>query len=327
LPNRSLAQRIFANWPAKILSLAAALLLFTFYRLNRLEDRYVSLPLSVSMNDEYVPSSQYPRTVRATLRGESNALFAIQEDDLRASLDLSGYRAEGRYSAPVQIERKGSALGVDPLEIRTDPADVTVTMEKRITRVVPVTPSFKGFLEPGYELLSFELAPSEVEVSGPASSVSRVNEVQTDFIELAGRNSDFIVKSRVLRKDSLVSISGPEIVEFRATVQKSLAIRNFEGLAIAAEGLAPEFALAAPLPPGSLRIRSSTTDITGFSPSPGILYVDLSELRRAGSYQVKVRSRAPDGFTVERFEPQSVQVDLVPAGAAPVGAAPAGGGR
>jgi hypothetical protein len=321
LPNKGLSKRVFANWPAKVLSLAAALLLFSFYRLNRLEDRYISVPLSVSMNDEYVPSSQYPRTVRATLRGESNALFAIQDDDVRASLDLSSYHAEGKYRVPVQIERKGSALGVDPLEIRTDPSDVAVSMEKRITRVVPVTPSFKGFLEPGYELVSFELSPSEVEVSGPASSVSRVNDVQTDFIELAGRNADFIVKSRVIRKDSLVSVSGPESIEFRAVVQRSLAIKSFEGIAIEAEGLPPELALAEPMPSGSLRIRSSTTDITGFSPALGILYADLSALRKPGSYQVKVRSRAPDGFTIERYEPQALQLTVVAAGTSP------GGGR
>lgn len=324
MSNKGFAKRVFANWPAKVLSIAAALLLFSFYRLNRLEDRYISLPLSVSMNDEYVPSSQYPRTVRATLRGESNALFAIQDDDVRASIDLSGYHAEGRYRASVQIERKGSALGVDPLEIRTDPAEIVVAMEKRITRVVPVSPSFKGFLVPGYELISFELSPSEVEVSGPASSVSRVSDVQTDFIELAGRSSDFIVKSRILRNDNLVSVSGPESVEFRAVVQRSLAIRSFEGIAIVGEGLPPELALASALPSGSLRVRSSTTDITGFSPSPGILYADLSELRKPGTYQAKVLSRAPDGFTVERFDPQAVLVTIVAAGNAAGGPVPGG---
>lgn len=312
--SKGFLKRAFSNWPAKVLSVAAALLLFSFYRLNRLEDRYISVPLSVSMNDEYVPSSQYPRSVRATLRGESNALFAIQEDDVRASLDLSGYRAEGQYRAPVQIERRGSALGVDPLEIRTDPADVSVTMEKRMTRVVPVTPSFKGFLEPGYELVSFELTPSQVEISGPASAVSRSGDVQTDFIELAGRNSDFIVKARIVKKDSLVSVSGTDSVEFRAVVQKSLAIKSFDGVLISPEGLGSGLSLTSALPEGKVRIRSSTTDISGFSPGQGLLYVDLSAIKKPGSYQLKVQSRAPDGFTIERFEPQSVQVAVEESG-------------
>jgi hypothetical protein len=324
MPNKGLIRRLLSNWPAKVLSLAAALLLFFFYRLNRLEDRFISVPLTVSFNDEFLPSSQYPRSVRVTLRGESNALFTIQEDDVRANLDLAAYRAEGQYRAPVQIERKGSALGVDPLEIRAEPADISVTMERRATRLVPVTPSFKGFLEPGYELLSFDLKPSEIAVTGPASAVARVDDVQTDFIELAGRNADFTVKARVVKKESLVSIPGPDTVEFRAVVQRSLAIRSFEGVAIAGEGLAAGLALASPLPAASLRVRSSTTDITGFSPAPGILYVDLSDFRRAGSYQAKVLPRAPDGFSIERYDPKSVQVTIV---AAEGGIPPAGGNR
>jgi YbbR domain-containing protein len=329
MPNRGLHKRLLSNWPAKVLSLAAALLLFFFYKLNRLEDRYISVPLAVSLNDEYLPSSQYPRTVRLTLRGETNALFTIQEDDVRASLDLSDYRAEGQYRAPVQIERKGTALGVDPLEIRADPAAVSVAMERRVTRVVPVTPSFKGFLEPGYELLSFDLKPAEISVSGPASAVARVDDVQTDFIELAGRNSDFTVKTRVLKKESLVAISGSDSVEFRAIVQRSLAIKSFEGIAISGEGLPGELALAVPLPAGSLRVRSSTTDISVFSPAQGILFVDLSLLRKAGTYEVKVQARSPDGFTIERYEPQAIQVTIVAAGNFPTagGYSPGGGGR
>lgn len=320
MPSSGFAKKLFANWPAKVLSIAGALLLFSFYRLNRLEDRYISVPLSVSMNDDYVAASQYPRSVRIHLRGESNAIFAIQEDDVKASLDLSSYRAEGRYRAPVQIERKGSALGVDPLEIRSDPSDIVVAMEKRITRTVSVTPSFKGFLEPGYELLSFELSPSEVDISGPSGAVSKVDDVQTDFIELSGRNSDFIVKTRIVRKDNLVSISGPESIEFRAVVQRSLAIKDFDSVPIAAQGSPQDLALAAPLPLGRVRVRSSTTDIAGFVPPQGILYVDLSDCRKPGDYTVKVRSRAPDGFTIERFEPQEVKLTLASSGAVAPGA-------
>ena len=315
MPSKGLGKRLLANWPAKALSLAAALLLFFFYRLNRLEDRYISVPLAVATNDEYVLASQTPRSVRVTLRGESNAIASIQEEDVRATLDLTSYRAEGQYRAPVQVERRGTALGVDPLEIHTDPADVAVSIGKRVTRTVPVTPSFKGFLVPGYELVSFDLTPSEVEISGPAGAVSQVDDVQTDFIELSGRSADFVVKTRVVNKESLVSISGSGSVEFRAVVQRSLAIRTFEGVPIEAEGLDPELSLAQGLPSATLRLRSSTSDIAGFSPSPGILFVDLSTVRAPGTYQLKVQSRPPDEFTIERYDPQSVQVSVVAGGA------------
>jgi YbbR domain-containing protein len=315
LRNKSRVKKLTADWPAKVLSLAAALLLFFFYRLNRLEDRYLSVPLSVTVNDEFAPASQVPRSVRISLRGESNALFSIQEDDIKASLDLSGYRSEGVFRAAVQIEKRGSALGVDPLEIKSDPSEIAIGMERKVSRVVPVTPSFRGFLEPGYELVSFEIAPPEVEINGPSSAVARVSDLATDFIELSGRSADFSTKVKLVKKESLVFFSGPDEVQFRAVVRRSLATRSFERLPILPTGLDEAFDLAAPLPAGKLRLRASGEATADFAPSPGALSVDLSSVKKPGSYSLPVLAVLPDGFVVESYEPQSVTVEVVTKGA------------
>ena len=308
MSSRSFWASLATNWPAKVLSLAAALLLFFFYRLNRLEDRYISAPLSVILNDEFVPSSQVPHSVRVTLRGESNALFKIQEDDIKATLDLSGFRNEGAVRVPVQVEQRGSALGVDPLMIQVEPAEVPLTLERKISRIVPVTPTFRGFLAPGFELVSFDMAPSEVEITGPASAVERSSDVPTDFIELTGRNSDFMTQVRLIKKDSLISLTGVDSVDFRAVVQKSLGVRNFDGLEIVLAGLPPTLSLVSTPPRGSASVRSAKSDITGFEPPPGLLSADLSFIHAPGTFTVTVVASAPEGYSVERFEPKTISV-------------------
>ncbi len=310
--NKGFWARAVSDWPAKVLSLAAALLLFFFYRLNRLEDRYISVPLSVTMNDEFAPASQVPRSVRIALRGESNALFSIQEDDVKATLDLSGYREEGVFRVPVQIEKRGSALGVDPLEIQADPGEVAVGIERRASRLVPVTPSFRGFLAPGYELVSFDISPPEVEVYGPASAVARVADVATDFIELTGRSADFTAVVKLVRKEGLVYISGGGSAQFSATVRKSLAARTLERLPILPVGLAPSLELASPLPAGRIRLRSAGAEASSFSPEPGALSVDLSSVDRPGAYVLPVLAVLPDGLVVDSYEPAEVSVEIVP---------------
>jgi hypothetical protein len=313
---KGLFARITSDWPAKVLSLAAALLLFFFYRLNKLEDRYLSVPLTVTMNEEFAPASQLPRSVRISLRGESNALFSIQEEDIKASVDLSGYRSEGVYRAAVQIEKRGSALGVDPLEIQADPGEIAVGIERRVSRSVPVTPSFRGFLEPGYELVSFDIQPPEVEVYGPASAVGRVADVATDFIELSGKSADFTTKAKLVKKESLVYLSGPETVEFRAVVRKSLATKTFEHLPILPTGLDDTLELTAPLPAGKIRLRSSgSVEAADFTPSPGALSVNLSSVRKPGTYSLPVLAVLPDGYVVELYEPQELTVEVVARGA------------
>lgn len=308
--NKSVWAKLFADWPAKLLCLAAALLLFFFYRLNRLEERFISVPLSVTVNDEFVPATQYPRSVRLSLRGESNDLFSIQEDDLRAYVDFSSVRSAGLARASIQIEKRGNAVGIDPLEIKAEPAEIAVSMEKKESKIVPVTPSFRGYLEPGYELLSFDFSPSEVEIAGPAGAVARVAEISTDFIELAGRKDDFSLKVRLVRKDPLVLITSADSVEFRAVVQKSLAVKGFEAVPILATNLPEGLELSEPLPFGSLRLQSSKADLRGFDLPSGSLSVDFSAVRKAGTYKLPVAAHLPEDFALESFSPTEVTVSL-----------------
>jgi YbbR domain-containing protein len=312
MPNKGFLGRLLADWPAKVLSLIAAGLVFVFYQLNRLEDRYISVPLEVKAGEEFLPASQYPRSVRVTLRGESNALFAIQEEDIVASLDLSSFRTEGLYRAPVQVERQGTALGVDPLEIQVDPADVAVSIERRASRAVPVTPSFRGFLQAGYELVSFEIEPPDVEVYGPASAVAKVSDVQTEFIELTGRNADFAVNAKLVKKEGLVTVTGSGTVAFRAVVKHSQALRAFEQVEIAVENIADRLVLAQMLPRASLRLRpKADSQASPLATLPlGTLSIDLSGIRKAGTYELSVHARAPEGYEIESYDPTQVRVEL-----------------
>lgn len=304
--------RLFSDWPAKVLSVAAALLIFFFYRLNRLEERFLSVPLQVTTNDEYVPASQYPRSVRLTLKGESNDLFQIQEADIKASIDLSKIKAQGLSRAVVTIEKKAGALGIDPLEIRPEPAEVTVTMERRSSRIVPVTPAFHGYLEPGYNLKAFDISPGEVEIVGPESAISRLADMTTEPIELAGKMSDFAVKARIVHASALIQVSGSDLVEFRGTVEKSVAVKSFVAMAIQAESLQADLVLEVPLPTARINVKSATADVHSVVLPASSVAVDFSSIHKPGSYTLPVVVVLPDGLVLESLEPASVTVRVLP---------------
>ena len=309
---------IFADWPAKVLSLAVALLLTLFFNLTRLEQRTISIPLTISLNDEMAPSSQYPRMVRVTLRGERDVIYGIREDEISASLDLAEYKSEGVYKAPIRLEKRGSALIADPLEIRPEPSEVAIGLEKRVAKKVPVTPSFKGFLESGFELTSFDIAPPEVTISGPAGLVARTTEISTDTIELSGKKSDFTVDVRLLMKESLLSLEGKESVIFSAKVRRSLDVKNFVNIKILSKGLASNLVLADMLPTGNVRMHIPEESMQGFD-QDALLSIDLSPFAKPGTYSVDVIVAAPDGAIVETYEPQTLTIRLQNAGAAGIG--------
>jgi hypothetical protein len=109
LKSSDLLRRLVHNWPAKILSLAAAVLLVVFNNVSRLEERFFSVPLELKLPAEYVPAAEYPQQVRIVLRGESEEIFRIEEQDIRAYVDLSEHDSSGEYQEPVEIERRTSS--------------------------------------------------------------------------------------------------------------------------------------------------------------------------------------------------------------------------
>lgn len=309
---------MFTDWPAKVLSLAVALLLTLFFSLTRLEQRTISIPLTISLNDEMAPSSQYPRTVRVVLRGERDAIYGIREDEISASLDLANYKNEGVYKAPIRLEKRGNALIADPLEIHPEPAEIAIGLEKRVAKKLPITPSFKGFLESGFELTTFDIAPSEVTVSGPAGLVARTTEISTDTIELSGKKSDFTVNVRLLMKENLLTLEGKESAVFSAKVRKSLDIKNFVNIKILPTGLLPSLAVADILPTGNVRMHIPEESMGAFN-QDALLSIDLSGFTKPGTYTVDVVVTSPEGAVVETYEPQTLTIRLQNAGGASSG--------
>ena len=313
MSKKPLRARIIGDWPAKVLSLVVAILIFAFYRLNRLEDRYISAPLSVTVGEEYVPASSIPRSVRLTLRGESNTLVTILEEDLKASVDLSHATGEGFFKAPVIVERRGSALGVDPLEISADPPEVAVSLERKLSKVVPVTPSFRGYLGPGYELSSFALDPAEEEVTGPASAVEHIIDLSTDPIELSGKTGDFREEVRVFSKDPLVQVAGKAVATFSASILQAMDFKIFDAVPVTATGLAPGLVLADTLPACIVRLRSNAAILKDFVLPSGAIVVDLSSATKPGLYTLPLDARLPQGIALDSIDPPAVTLRIQPA--------------
>ena len=306
---KHLVADLFSDWPAKVLSLAVALLLTLFFNLTRLEQRTINIPLAVVFNEQLAPSSQYPRTVRVVLKGERDVIYGIREDEISASLDLAGFKNEGIYHVPVRLEKRGNALTADPLEIHPDPQEIVIGLDKLVQKKVPITPSFKGFLESGYELTSFDLLPPEVKISGPAGLVAQTVEITTDIIELGGKKTDFSVAVHLLKKDNLITFEDRESVVFSAKVKRSLTVKDYSGVKIEIKGLAPTLFLAESLSLGNLRLHVPEGMEQGLDPN-GLLSIDLSAFAKPGTYTVDVAVKQSEGVVVETYEPQTLTVRL-----------------
>ena len=86
---RKVLSKVAENWPAKVFSIALAMVLFVFHQMNSLAERFFSVPLLLESQSNLVPATSYPRMIRITLRGDSNSIYSIQEEDIQAYIDIS----------------------------------------------------------------------------------------------------------------------------------------------------------------------------------------------------------------------------------------------
>lgn len=308
MPINDLLRRIFRNWPAKILSFAAALLLLVFHDITRLEERFLTVALEVETNAELVPGANYPQQVRLQLRGESQQVFRVVEDDLRAYIDLRRYEDEGAYRAPVLIERSGAAVEAGTLEVTAEPEAVDIVLEQRLLKSLEVQAVTEGFPATGYELVQLAMTPSAVQVEGPRSVVEDIDLVRTEEVDLSTRREDFTERIRLVRPDPLVRFPGGDIVEMRGIIEESVVLQTFEPVELVVTGLDSNLRLAQNLPSGLIRVQARQIDVEAIAPGDLQLSVDAGSIDGSGTIRLPVRPLVPPGFVVLRYEPTSVQL-------------------
>lgn len=312
--SRRLTRIILADLPVKVICLAAAVILLLFHRVTTLSERFFSVPLEVSTAPGLAVASAFPKTVRITLRGAGDAIFPILEDDVDATVSLDPHKMPGVYRAEVKVDRKGTAQGVEPLEIRVEPPSITFTLEPLMEKRVVVSPDLKGTPAYGFELVQSGITPQNMTIRGARSRVQSVSSLLTEEIDLTGRTSSFAARVKVLAPNPLVKVSGDAAVDFHATIQEATVQHSFEGVAIAPFDLSPHLALKEPPGTGRLKVQGTQLAVDALHPEDLRLLLELGSVRRAGTYTLQTRPDSAAGVMVMDWDPKDVTVVVTASG-------------
>jgi len=311
---RRVTRVLLANLPVKVICLAAAVILLLFHRVTTLTERFFSVPLEVSTPAGLAVASAFPKTARITLRGAGDAIFPILEEDVEAVVSLDTHHSPGVYRAEVKVNRKGTAQGVEPLEIRVDPQSITFTLEPLTEKRVILSADLKGTPAYGYELVQSGIAPQNIVIRGAKSRVQSVDGLTTEEIDLTGRTSSFASRVKILLPNTLLKVAGDAAADFHATIQEATAQHTFDGVAVAPFDLSQHLSLKTAPPAGSLKVQGTQLSVDAIHPEQLQLQLDLGGVRRAGTYSLRTRPEAVSGVLVLDWSPREVTVDIVASG-------------
>ncbi len=306
---KSFLRSIFDNWMAKIISILAAVLLALMYQINTLEERVLSIPLTILTDENFSVTGNYPRNVRVSLRGSEEQIFSVLDNEITAVADFSDAAAEGTFREPVEIRFNSQLpLSEDTIEIRVEPQDITIEQEEKIIKSLEITPVLVGFPPNGYELVQYFISPSTIMVQGPRSQMDSIKSISTEEVDLTNRYDDFSLSTRLVSPGDNVYFPGGDIVEIRGVIDESIIVQTLTDQAIITVDLNQNLVITEALPEISLTIQGSQLLLETLRPRDFHFFLDCSDIKLPGTYVLPIKADVPSGVTVLKYSPREVSV-------------------
>jgi YbbR domain-containing protein len=193
---------LLENWGLKLLSVFLALVLWFFVRGNPGAERIITVPLEVRIPNAMEITGERPTSVDVTVRGPmANSWFGQSVPVCIVNLENASEGSHSVELSPQNVRIPGtSGLGV----IKIDPPRISLTLERTISKEVPVLAATNGEPAAGYEVYSKSCNPSTLVITGPRSHVVKVQEITTKGISLKGQRQSMRVFANLDIGDNLL---------------------------------------------------------------------------------------------------------------------------
>jgi YbbR domain-containing protein len=186
----ALLKKIFVeNKALKFFSLLLAISLWFFVMGEReAEFSFSEVPLVLlNKSDDLIITTQTADSVSLRVRGSRGILATLSSSSIKAMINLEGVRA-GTTTFRNLVDKVKLPNGVKVTAI--SPADLSVTVEPLVTKIVPVQLTTKGILKEGYEISRISVTPEFVEVRLAKSEADELEKVVTEPLDISGFASD-----------------------------------------------------------------------------------------------------------------------------------------
>ncbi len=215
------------NWPRvthnlwwKLFSLLAAILLW--YAVEGEPELVTSRAVPVyfeGLPADLLLTTDLPASVRVELRGPSGKLSPTSLSDTAIRLDMSPVTAPGERTFTLSRENVNLPPGVTFL--RAAPSQLRLAFDRASTKDVPVEIRLAGGPPAGFRIVSQEVSPGILRVTGPEDRVKRVVMAHTDAIDLSAATADATIRVNTFVEDSQVRLESSPIVTVKLTIRKA----------------------------------------------------------------------------------------------------------
>jgi|GEM_PF-1111295 len=178
---------LLKNFNIKVISIFLAIILW-FYVIggeNPIVESFIDIPLIISNLEEGLSPKEIPGNVSIGIKGPKNLINNLLPGQIVGVINFAEIKESGIYKLKVEV--------VPPKRteiIRIIPSEISVILEKILTKTVEVEYDLIGIPEKGYSLASEpKISPAQVEITGAESALEEVKQVVC-LIDISGIKND-----------------------------------------------------------------------------------------------------------------------------------------
>ncbi len=200
----SIWKRLHRNFWSKLITIL--LVFIAWLIITAREGEITNAPVPVkfrNLPENFLLTKSSPDEIEVQMKTFSSLIPVPKEGEVAAEIDLSRIR-EGYSAVPIRKEDFGLPPGV--IITRVKPSVLKVTIEKRSRKWLRVEARVTGKLSGKQSLRRIKVEPSAVMVEGPESTLSRLEDIETEEIALQGIHQSTTVERKLMAPASQVRV-------------------------------------------------------------------------------------------------------------------------
>jgi YbbR domain-containing protein len=302
-------QSINRNWTMKLFCLVLAFAVWQAVRENiSFEIMVADVPVVVTAGDGRAVFDRSTDTVNIRFRGSRDDIRFISNDQVEVKIDCSAH--PGRLRQTIKFSPRYVKAPSRAHAVQFDPAEITVTIDREVERVLPVKVVLDGELPQGIQMEQNSCTPATVKVRGAERLLSELDQVRTMPISLDGRYNSFKTHTALASAGQPWTVL-PERVMAEVTLVERVATKRIENSYVRPL-LASDDTRVVKVRPEKVAVivRGSPQRIADLNARDVYTYIDCTGLTEPAEYEVSVRADLPLGLQIEKIEPAAVQVTV-----------------
>jgi len=196
----------------------------------------------------------YTQNIEVRVRGTLGKIRRVEALNLTYLVDLyadltsdpadgTAFIPPGFYAIPVIKKRLAPPPGVDIIHVK--PAYITVELDRKEIRSLPVTVVLTGEPAMGYEVAHTKSEPATVALTGPESLFKKITGIQTKPVDITGADAD-LKKTGSLDIDALGVSTAASLVTVMVAIQEKITTHTYAAVPITTRNGPPRVQISPP---------------------------------------------------------------------------------